>query len=296
MDVSYPSGMVALTNETPETPFIRVQAFRSKSFNGIPDASVLLLAPGTCRIAGLEDGESYYIRAYIEQNGDAERANWESWGYYRAGNGAVNPYVPVAVKAGVLGNAPSPYAVTIRDCDTDNDLLPDAYEWASVTNLSAFGVADFATAVKKTIAYAMAPRSLLQSPSVASADADADGFTDYEEFLMGFDASSPETLKITSIVFDADGNPVVDWTWDGPSTGSSAGATGRAGSPTAATLASSVVYEVQAKVELSDAEWTTVHVVETNLVDGEAVVSAAEAPAGVDVSVFRFFRIKVSVK
>jgi hypothetical protein len=60
-----------------------------------------------------------------------------------------------------------------------------------------------------------------------------------------------------------------------------------------ATLSSQVAYEVQAKVSLTDAEWTTIRTVRTNLVDGEAVVSEEGAPAGVDVSAFRFFRVKV---
>ena len=114
--VAYPSGMATKGSAT---PFIRVQAFRSKSFNGLPAASVRIgINVTSCRITGLEDGESYYIRAYVEQGGDPlTRDKWESWGYYRAGNAAVNPFAPVAVKASVLGNANAPYLVTIQDCD-----------------------------------------------------------------------------------------------------------------------------------------------------------------------------------
>ena len=63
--------------------------------------------------------------------------------------------------------------------------------------------------------------------------------------------------------------------------------------PAPATLAGEVVYEVQGKADLADAEWTTVRTVRTNLVDGEAAVSAEDAPAGVDATAFRFFRVKV---
>ena len=128
-----------------------------------------------------------------------------------------------------------------------------------------------------------------------AADSDGDGISDGLERTLGFDSSTPQTLKITSIAFDAAGNPVVDWTWDGATPAASAGASGRAGqTPAPATLACEVVYEVQGKTSLADPEWTTVRTVRTNLVDGEAVVSEAEAPADVDVSAFRFFRVKVT--
>ena len=72
VNLSYPSGMA---NSGSSALNIRVQAFRSRSFNGLPDASISVSSFGRCRIAGLEDGQSYYIRAYIEQNGDSERAD-----------------------------------------------------------------------------------------------------------------------------------------------------------------------------------------------------------------------------
>ncbi len=314
VDVSYPSAMVALGSGR---PFIRVQAFRSKSFNGIPDASVKCLTEGSCRLMGLESGESYYIRAYIEQGGGAAtRDKWESWGYYRADNASANPFEPVAVKAQGFGTAHEPYAIVIRDCDTDNDLLPDAYEWATWGNLS-HGVSEVAAQVKKSLSFGKSPLAVLAEDAAFFTDADGDGLSDYDEFLsgsnpaladsdgdgisdalervLGFDASMPETLKITSISLDADGSLAVDWTWEGVSAASSAGSSGRSGGEgaPAATLAREVSYEIQAKVRLDDAEWTTIRTVTTNLVDGEAVISDGEAPVDSDVSAFRFFRIKV---
>jgi hypothetical protein len=314
--VSYPSGMAFAKNAD---PFLRVQAFRSRSFNGIPEVSIVrsisgagigVFTPVNVRLLGLEDGEAYYVRAYIEQGGDAAtRDNWESWGYYRAGNGAANPFTPVAVKAACLGNASAPYEITIQDCDTDNDLLPDAYEWANAGNLSSLGVAGYASTVKETVAYAVSPLAMAAADPVAFVDTDADEIGDYDEFLNGtnpaladsdgdgiadglernlgsaFDATTPQTLKITSVSFDANGNPVLDWTWDGSATSTK----GRA----MLKMGRKVVYEVQAKVSLTDSEWTTVRTVYTDDIDGQAVVSEEGAPEGVDVSVFRFFRVKL---
>ena len=319
VEVSYPSEMVALDPSTTfvAAPFIRIQAFRSKSFNGLPDASIQAKSVGTYSLAGLEDGESYYIRAYIEQGGDPmTRDKWESWGYYRAGNGSVNPYQPIAVKATRIGNASSPYAVGIRDCDTDNDLLPDSYEMARAGNLTSLGVADYASTVKKTMAYAVSPlilmatapgvtdgdddgvndyQELLDGTNMANKDSDGDGIVDGLEKTLGLDGMKPQTLKITSVNFDASGNPVIGWTWDGVQTSVSQPGVANLASASAkpATLASQIAYEVQAKVSLTDPEWITIRTVRTNLVDGEAVVSEEGAPAGVDVSAFRFFRVKV---
>ena len=301
---------------------VRVQVFRSKSFNGRPDASVAVYAEGAYRLTGLEAGESYYLRAYIEQDGDAERDNWESWGYYRtgslfgdaylrladkralAGAAGFNPFEPLPVEAKLVSDPDHPYAIVIRDCDTDNDLLPDAYEYATYGNL-AKGVADYASTTRLRSASNPRPADsdgdgIADSEETAfgldpnNSDTDGDGIADGLERILGFDALSPQTLKITSIAFDENGNPVVDWTWNGVKAAASAGASGRAGQATApATLASEVVYEVQGKADLADAEWTTVRTVRTNLVDGEAAVSAEDAPAGVDATAFRFFRVKV---
>ena len=307
VDVSYPSDMVALGGGTTE---IRVQAFRSKSFNGIPDASARLSASGVCRLTGLENGESYYLRAYIEQDGDAERDNWESWGYYRAGIGDANPFMPIAVQATTFGNASSPYAIVIQDCDTDNDLLPDSYEWARAGDFTSLGVANYAPTVKKTVAYSVSPLALAAAQT--QADGDNDGVNDYDELASGtnpvladsdgdgiadglertlgsaFDATTPQALKITSVSFDADGNPVLDWTWDGAASSTKGRAMLKAGRK--------IAYEVQAKVALTDPEWTTIRTVYTDDIDGQAVLSEEGAPEGVNVSAFRFFRVKVGAE
>ena len=330
VNLRYP-GMAAFTDG--EKPKIRVQAFRSQSFNGLPDAEVTVTTTGLVTIAGLDiketrfvwsdaklafvsvtDDVKYYIRAFVDQNGDYRRANWESWGYYRDEGNSADPFRMLPLTCSALGNTPT-VNVTIRDADTDNDFLPDCYEYikagkpstASSAWLPTLGYGSSRYSAKLSFASLSAlPLAdfdgdglsdvfeFLAASDPVSADTDGDGIADGLERRLGFDASTPQTLKITSITFDADGDPVVDWTWDGAASAASAGASGRAGQATApATLASEVVYELQGKADLADAEWTTVRTVRTNLVDGEAAVSAEEAPAGLDVSAFRFFRVKV---
>ena len=319
--VDYPSGTALNAGRRSglPDPFIRVQAFRSKSFNGVPDVSLRRSEAGVCTLNGLEDGESYYIRAYVEQDDDQERDNWESWGYYRAGNGAVNLFEPVAVMATRLGNS-SPYTVTIQDCDTDNDLLPDCYEYAKTGYAASpsMGVSGYAPSVRAIVAYASNP--LAMAAATATSDYDSDGLNDYGELLkgtepalddtdgdgikdgleerLGFDSMTQQALKITSVAFDADGNPVLDWTWEekaatkGPATTKRATLKGGAD-----TMPEKVVYEIQAKVSLTDDEWTTIYrTAPTDEVDCEAVVSEDGATRGVDVSAFRFFRVKLGTE
>ena len=117
---------------------VRVQAFPTPDFTGVPagegwvqdvttlgttdalevNAKILGVAPGT-----------YYIRAFIDTEADAQRSAWESWGYanYRdTDRRDVFTPQPFTLKKGQI--APVVATVYIEDMDTDNDGLPDAYE------------------------------------------------------------------------------------------------------------------------------------------------------------------------
>jgi hypothetical protein len=122
VNVRYPGG-AGLGGGAP----IRVQAFKTRSFNGIADAEKQIAAPGAVTLAGLDPG-LYYIRAYVDQNNTRSRNFWESYGYLRNPADSVEPYRVVGVQASELGQTP-PVTVTIRDADTDNDLIPDALEY-----------------------------------------------------------------------------------------------------------------------------------------------------------------------
>jgi hypothetical protein len=122
VNVRYP-GAAGLGGGAP----IRVQAFATRAFNGIPDAEKQISAVGSVTLAGLDPGV-YYIRAYVDQNNNRRRDFWESYGYYRSETDPVEPFRVKDVQVVALGMS-QPLTVTIRDADTDNDKIPDAIEY-----------------------------------------------------------------------------------------------------------------------------------------------------------------------
>jgi hypothetical protein len=120
---------VATTSEG----IVRVQAFTTADFSGeyasaafvtnmgnIADASINV-ANG--KISGLPAG-TYYVRAYIDSNGNFKKDNWESWGAAKE---------PVTVGAGIAVPLAGVY---IEDADTDGDWVPDAYEFVQNGSLT----------------------------------------------------------------------------------------------------------------------------------------------------------------
>jgi hypothetical protein len=119
---------------------IRVEAYSSPDFTGTPVASAFYTAAvemltndnysANVVLKGIPAG-SYYIRAYIDTDGDFKRSNWESWGYANRRDAASsrNIFTPVPVTVGAdVVKAPL-VNVYIEDADTDGDWLPDAWEW-----------------------------------------------------------------------------------------------------------------------------------------------------------------------
>ena len=116
-------GDTTVTNGT-----VRVQAFATADFCGEPIAEVitterasiidLCKLESNARLVGLPADGTCYVCAYIDMNGNRVRDAWEPWGYAKEGisfKGAA-----VAPEVGLF----------IEDADTDNDLIPDAYEYA----------------------------------------------------------------------------------------------------------------------------------------------------------------------
>ena len=141
---------------------IRVQAFTTPDFSGEPVAegyvsdradiaSTSAIKTANAKILGLKAG-SYYIRAFVDtdQNGRLSswtdqadcRSTWESWGCYctrDTRSGTI--FTPKSVTVGPGYGASEIIPVFIEDCDTDQDSLPDAWEWAQNGNLTAYGAA-----------------------------------------------------------------------------------------------------------------------------------------------------------
>lgn len=119
---------------------VRVEAFTTPDFTGTPAGRTFVTDIGSvtnvgdtvnATIIGLDPG-TYYIRAYIDSDGDFARSNWESWGYYcaRAGgtDGSSALFTPLAVTVG-SGVKAQTAKVYIEDTDVDQDCLPDVYEY-----------------------------------------------------------------------------------------------------------------------------------------------------------------------
>jgi hypothetical protein len=152
---------------------IHVQAFTSPDFTGMPAgetyvtdvaniASTTDVTTPNALILGLKPG-TYYLRAYIDSNGDSAWSRWETWGYANnVGTDAKSLYAPRAVT--VTEGAAVPQAtIFMEDMDTDRDWLADAKEWnenASLDVRSAPTGNTFFTRVNPDFAASVGPYNL----------------------------------------------------------------------------------------------------------------------------------------
>ncbi len=136
---------------------VRVEAFDTPDFSGLSasagyvktadksSVSNSTTAPvKNASIIGLTEG-SYYVMAYIDTNNNGKRDNWESWGYACVRDqrdGII--YTPKSIKVGPKVGTHNLVTVYIDDCDTDQDGLPDAWEWTQSKNLSTKGATELA--------------------------------------------------------------------------------------------------------------------------------------------------------
>lgn len=134
---------------------VRVEAFDTPDFSGLSasegyvkttdlgSVSDSMAAPiKNASIIGLTEG-SYYVMAYIDTNNNGKRDGWESWGYACVRDqrdGII--YTPKSIKVGPKVGTRKLVTVYIDDCDTDQDGLPDAWEWKKSGNLTAKGAAE----------------------------------------------------------------------------------------------------------------------------------------------------------
>ena len=107
---------------------VRVQAFTTADFSGLPAAETYVanktaltdttyVLTNAC-LKGLAAG-TYYIRAYIDMNGNFEKDDFESWGYAKE---------PVTV--GTKVERMPAVSLYIEDADTNGNWYPDAWEYA----------------------------------------------------------------------------------------------------------------------------------------------------------------------
>ena len=136
----------ATTSNKAGKGLVRVQAFTSPDFTGMPAGEATLLGMDglddvngegcVAVIRGLPAG-TYYVRSYVDSDGDAAFSKWESWGYAcYVGDGDAKGYAFTPKAFVVAKGAAVPEAeVFVEDMDTDNDGLPDAWEFAEFGTL-----------------------------------------------------------------------------------------------------------------------------------------------------------------
>ena len=174
-----------------------VQAFESPGFSGVADGQVQVSyvcntnAPtpnkGAYNLMGLGN-KKYYVRAFVDINGNRTLDPWEPVGFAKDGSMATD-YEPLAVDlTGSAGVAAANIQVVIRDRDTDDDQLADGWEWmyfgtiakgaydTGVTNNSYWGT----TNVSLIRSYEVDPLDI--NPLVA--DTDGDGVSDFDEICF----------------------------------------------------------------------------------------------------------------
>ncbi len=135
-----------------------------------------------------------YLMGWIDLNGNGIRDAHEPWGYCAQHASAKDDYIyapksatPVRGGAGIVSD------FIIRDVDSDNDRLADAWEWIN----SGFTSAAF-SAYADTFTGTAANHGDAEKPSRPGAagmivgDYDGDGVSDYEESLSGTNASSAD--------------------------------------------------------------------------------------------------------
>ena len=208
--VRYYGPATVTANVTPNAAprnIVRVQAFTSPDFTGMPAGeayvtNVAKLASTTdvttpnALILGLKPG-SYYLRAFVDSDGDSAWSKGEAWGYVNYVNtDATSLYAPRAVTVGL--GAPVPEAtIYMEDMDTDRDDLPDAKEWndnSSLATRSSPTGNTFFTRVNPTFATSVPSYSLRATGRSANAPVT----------LMGIGAPSIERALLIS------SQPVVD--------------------------------------------------------------------------------------
>ncbi len=290
---------------------VRVQAFATPDFSGNPAAETVVSKKASLTatdrkvnavIPGLPKGE-WYIRAYIDTDGDFVRDEWESWGYACNREGAVHGYsrfspVPVVIDDNTV-ELPE-CDVYIEDCDTDGDWFPDAYEMVEKNSLTTLGPvtssdglvnvnANLATSISHELAASLCTLAgpdldTLQDAAMAALilGVDTDGYSSARTAVaaaLNAQALEPEGVTITGISV-ADGK--VNVTSDVDVSVNGGGLSGARAIYTGQ-VSGDVVYKVWYKKNLTDANWTllstqTKHISESGEVTSTVTISGTVDP------------------
>lgn len=240
----------AVSNRMP----VVVQTFGNPGFSGVPDAQ-FTISPSAWtntqyryeavfQLKGLHRG-SHYLRAFVDSNGNGLLDEWETWGFNRDTQTYYEPLRISLESAGVM--RVQDQMVIIRDRDTDDDGLPDIWEYdayEAALGLATTDDAGFLTRIGgDDILHNLSMRSRWQygldaftavaivdvngngipdewelyyfggllATGVHLTDADGDGMSIYGEYFNGSDPTNPgDGLRLTP-ASPASGSPVLTW-------------------------------------------------------------------------------------
>ena len=231
------------------------------SVSGSPVYQTNRWTKGDFFVPNLEGGK-YAFLAFLDSNGNGYADPWETQGV-AVMTGTVSPNIdsgsaPIVVQDDVTG-----LMIVLHDRDTDNDLLPDSWEWWKNGDLLtsgydpsdaggllwwqeyADGVLDSDPRTPDTDLDGLtdAMEILVTKTDTHLKDTDGDGVGDLEEFLSGsnpLDAGEAVPYAVPALAFDEAGVPYVDIAYPALKPGVV------------------LTFELQRKRSLDDGTWDTV--------------------------------------
>lgn len=220
----FPSPLVIQAFKVPEN------AESALSFSGTPVAQTIQEEKGAYKVDGLGQG-AYAVRAWIDSNGNRIPDGWETIGFATYSS-TVSPNLDRAAAPIRVTNDVINTVIVLHDRDTDNDLLPDAWEHWKFGGLNTSGYEQTQPDLYIWQEYADGlldsdPRTpdtdldgltdameiLVTKTDTHKRDTDGDGIGDLEEFLSGsdpLDADDAVPYAVPALAFDENGTPFVD--------------------------------------------------------------------------------------
>jgi uncharacterized protein (DUF2141 family) len=227
--VKYFGPVTTSTNTASLANLVRVEAFASPDFAGAPAAATYVQNVDTmsatnqitfnAELKGLSAGK-WYLRAFIDTDGDRVRDVGESWGYgCYMGTDRKDVWTPRAYEI-VVGETKVPEAVIyVEDVDADNDGLPDSYNKTVTGTTSPYTVVVDGNTASAFSIYANLDAGVLSLPYVSmlthfSDDEEISALRlDYAMAMSGLSATDPllePVVRITSFSVDKGVDLAVD--------------------------------------------------------------------------------------
>jgi hypothetical protein len=171
---------------------IVVQTFTSAGFSGKPDGQVEFSyvcntnrpsgKKGSYSLLGLHGG-AHYVRAFLDLNGNKTLDLFEPFGFAQIYENAFD-YAPRLVDLGTEGNViAANIRIVIRDRDTDDDGLPDGWEYSMLGGTLAYGAHDDPDG--DTADNLQEYEDTWTDSDPMSVDTDGDGVNDGDEIRLG---------------------------------------------------------------------------------------------------------------